>query len=129
MGIEPFLMSASTVGVMAQRLARRLCQKCKEPWPTMTPADTWACHAVPQSTRQPDAKPGGKGVKGRIGIYEVLKMNAEIRQMVAKGADAEEIHQAAVRCGMIDLKAYSCILLLNGDTSVEEILQVVSVQD
>jgi type IV pilus assembly protein PilB len=131
MGIEPFLVSSSTIGVMAQRLARRLCKHCKESYV----ADDHTCDymGVPRGSTLYKAVGcdacGGKGLKGRIGIYEVLKMNPEIRQMVAKGAVAEEIHQAAVRCGMIDLKAYSGLLLLNGDTSVEEILQVVSVQD
>ena len=71
----------------------------------------------------------GKGVKGRIGIYEVLKMNSEIRAMVAKGARTEEIHAAAVKNGMLDLKAYACILLEQGLTSVEEVMSVVSVQE
>jgi len=68
-------------------------------------------------------------VKGRVGIYEVMKMNAELRAMVAKGALTEEIHNAAPRHGMLDLKKYAGLLLLNGDTSVEEVLQVVSVQE
>jgi type IV pilus assembly protein PilB len=68
-------------------------------------------------------------VKGRVGIYEVLKMNAEIRALIAKGATTEDIHAAAVRNGMIDLKAYAGILLKEGLTSVEEVLQVVSVQE
>jgi type IV pilus assembly protein PilB len=131
MGIEPFLVSSSTIGVVAQRLARRLCKACKEPYA----ADDQTCDfmGVPHGSTLYKGRGcdicGGKGLKGRIGIYEVLKMNPEIRQMVAKGAVAEDIHQAAIRGGMIDLKAYSGILLLNGDTSVEEVLQVVSVQD
>jgi type II secretory ATPase GspE/PulE/Tfp pilus assembly ATPase PilB-like protein len=131
MGIEPFLVSSSTIGVMAQRLARRLCKACKEPYE----ADDQTCDymGVPHGSTLFKAKGcdlcGGKGLKGRVGIYEVMKMNPELRQMVAKGAHAEDIHAAALRHGMLDLKAYSGILLLNGDTSVEEILQVVSVQD
>jgi len=131
MGIEPFLVSSSTIGVMAQRLARRLCKACKEAYP----ADDQTCDymGVPRGSTLYKAKGcdlcGGKGLKGRVGIYEVMKMNPEIRQMVAKGAHSEDIHATALRHGMLDLKAYSGILLLNGDTSVEEILQVVSVQD
>ncbi len=131
MGIEPFLVSSSTIGVMAQRLARRLCKACKEAYQ----ADDQTCDymGVPRGSTLYKAKGcelcGGKGLKGRVGVYEVMKMNPELRQMVAKGAHAEDIHAAALRHGMLDLKAYSGILLLNGDTSVEEILQVVSVQD
>jgi len=131
MGIEPFLMSASTVGVMAQRLTRRLCQNCKEP----TEVD-------PVIMEYLNLEPGtvtykgkgcelcnGKGLKGRVGIYEVLKMNTELRSMIAKGAHTEDIHAAAIKNGMIDLKAYAGILIREGKTSVEEVLQVVSVQD
>jgi type II secretory ATPase GspE/PulE/Tfp pilus assembly ATPase PilB-like protein len=116
---------------MAQRLARRLCQNCKEEvkldevtaqYLGMTPGETVfkgkGCDNC-----------GGKGVKGRVGIYEVMKMNAELRSMVAKGASTEDIHATAVKNGMIDLKGYAGILLREGLTSVEEVLQVVSVQE
>ena len=131
MGVEPFLMSASTVGVMAQRLARKLCQNCKEP----TEVDPTIRQYLGLAPDAPLFKGkgceicNGKGVKGRIGIYEVLKMNAEVRAMVAKAATTEEIHATALKNGMIDLKAYSCILLTQGLTSVEEVMSVVSVQE
>jgi type IV pilus assembly protein PilB len=131
MGIEPFLVSSSTIGVMAQRLARRLCKNCKEEYE----AEDATCEfmGLPPKSKIFRGKGcetcGGKGVKGRIGIYEVMKMNAELRSMVAKAALTEDIHNAALRLGMLDLKKYAALLLLNGDTSVEEVLQVVSVQD
>ncbi|HEU5452896.1 MAG TPA: ATPase, T2SS/T4P/T4SS family, partial [Terriglobales bacterium] len=131
MGIEPFLVSSSTVGVMAQRLARRLCKYCKEEYV----ADDATCDymSVPRGSKLYKGKGcdacNGKGVKGRVGIYEVMRMNPELRQMVAKGALTEDIHAAALRLGMLDLKKYAALLLLNGDTSVEEVLQVVSVQE
>ena len=131
MGIEPFLVSSSTIGVMAQRLARRLCKNCKEQYE----AEDSTCEYMglpPKSVLWKGKgcdQCNGKGVKGRIGIYEVLKMNAELRAMVAKGAITEDIQAAALRMGMLDLKKYAALLLLNGDTSVEEVLQVVSVQE
>jgi type IV pilus assembly protein PilB len=131
MGVEPFLISSSTIGVMAQRLARRLCKSCKEPYQ----ADDQTCEymGLPKGSTLYKGKGceacGGKGLKGRVGIYEVMKMNPELRQMVAKGANTDDIHAAALRHGMLDLKLYSAFLLLNGDTSVEEVLQVVSVQE
>ena len=130
MGIEPFLVSSSTIGVIAQRLARRLCQKCKEP----KPADA-------NTTRYFDLPPGatlyravgcaacgGKGVKGRVGIYEVMRMNARLRAMVGAGARAEEIHAVAVEQGMIDLKRYAALLLTSGMATVEDVMSVVSVE-
>src|SRR5437868_891883 len=131
MGIEPFLVSSSTIGIMAQRLARRLCKSCKEQFE----AEDQTCEFMglpPKSVlwRGKGCEAcNGKGVKGRIGIYEVLKMNAELRQMVAKSALTEDIHRRALELGMLDLKKYAALLLLNGDTSVEEVLQVVSVQE
>ncbi|MBZ5647770.1 MAG: Flp pilus assembly complex ATPase component TadA [Acidobacteriia bacterium] len=131
MGIEPFLVSSSTIGVMAQRLARRCCQRCKEPFP----ADDATCEfmGMPKGTTIFKGKGcdacNGKGVKGRVGIYEVMKMNAELRQMVAKGALTEDIHNAALKLGMWDLKKYAAWLLTEGLTTVEEVLQVVSVQE
>ena len=131
MGIEPFLVSSSTIGVMAQRLARRLCQKCKEPYE----ADEQTCEfmGLPKGATIYKAKGceacGGKGLKGRVGIYEVMKMNPELRAMVARAAVTEEIHACALKHGMLDLKLYSAWLLQQGLTSVEEVLQVVSVQE
>jgi type IV pilus assembly protein PilB len=120
-----------TIGVMAQRLARRLCRNCKEEYG----ADEQTCDfmGVPRGSKLFRARGcdacGGKGVKGRVGIYEVMKMTPRLRAMVAKSALTEEIHAAALEDGMLDLRKYSAWLLLEGHTSVEEVLQVVSVQD
>jgi type IV pilus assembly protein PilB len=131
MGIEPFLVSSSAIGVMAQRLARRLCKLCKESYK----ADDATCDymSVPRGSTLYKAKGcdacNGKGVRGRVGIYEVMKMGPELRQMVAKNAQTEIIHAKALELGMLDLRKYAAWLLVEGMTSVEEVLQVVSVQD
>jgi type IV pilus assembly protein PilB len=130
MGIEPFLVSSSTVGVIAQRLARRLCQQCREPYdadPT-TAAFFGLAPGVTLYRARGCAACDGKGLKGRIGIYEVLKLNAGLRQMVGRGALAEEIHAAAVAGGMIDLKRYAAQLLTDGMTTVDEVTSVVSIE-
>jgi type IV pilus assembly protein PilB len=133
MGIEPFLMSSSTIGVVAQRLTRRLCQNCKEPY---IPDDT-ALKYMGISTN------GGRtfykqkgcdrcsfsGYKGRVGVYEVLRMNSQLRKMVAQGASAEAITDQAVKDGMTRLKDYSIWLLEQGLTTMDEVLQVVSVRE
>ena len=129
MGIEPFLVTSSTIGVIAQRLARRVCQSCREPYV-----------AGPESCRffgLPDGATlyrgrgcntcSGTGLKGRIGIYEVMRMTPALRAMVGRGARAEEIHAAALAEGMIDLKGYAALLLLEGQTTVEEVTSVVSI--
>lgn len=130
MGIEPFLVSSSTIGVIAQRLARRLCQQCKEPMPADANAARY--FDLPPNTTLYRAVGctmcGGKGMKGRVGIYEVMRMNARLRAMVGAGAHAEEIHAAAVEQGMIDLKRYAALLLTGGLATVEDVMSVVSVE-
>jgi type IV pilus assembly protein PilB len=129
MGIEPFLVSSSTVGVIAQRLARRLCQNCKEEYEA-EPA-TCEFFGLPRGTKIFKGagcnECGNRGVRGRIGIYEVMRMNPGLRQMVGTGRRAEEIAEAALAGGMIDLKKYSAILLTEGLTTVEEVTSVVAI--
>jgi type IV pilus assembly protein PilB len=131
MGIEPFLVSSSTIGVIAQRLARRLCPTCKEPYDADAAASGY--FGLPPGTTLYRARGcnecGGKGVKGRIGIYEVLKMSTELRGLVSRASRAEDIHAAAIAHGMLDLKRYSALLLIEGLTSVEEVMSVVSVEE
>jgi len=131
MGIEPFLVSSSTIGVIAQRLARRLCQQCREPYEP--DPETRRFFGLPDGASLYRARGcsscGGKGVKGRIGIYEVMRMTPALRQLVARGSAAEDIHAAAVAAGMVDLKGYSAQLLVEGLTSPDEITSVVSIQD
>jgi type IV pilus assembly protein PilB len=130
MGIEPFLVSSSTIGVVAQRLARRLCQSCKEPY--AAEATTCAFFGLPEGATLYRGRGcnacGGSGLKGRVGIYEVLKMNAALREMVSRGARAEDIHATALASGMIDLKRYAALLLMEGLTTVDEVTSVVSIE-
>jgi type IV pilus assembly protein PilB len=130
MGIEPFLITSSTIGVIAQRLARRVCQSCKEPYEAEP--ETCRFFGLPAGATlyrgRGCAACGGSGVKGRIGIYEVMRMTPALRAMAGRGARAEEIHAAALEQGMIDLKGYAALLLLEGQTTVEEVTSVVSVE-
>jgi len=129
MDVEPFLVSSSTIGVIAQRLARRLCQECREPYASdANIARFWglAEKTVIYKGRGCSAC-AGKGVRGRVGVYEVMKVTPRLRAMIGAGTRSEEIHAAAVEEGMIDLKRYSAWLLTEGLTSVEEVTSVVSV--
>jgi type IV pilus assembly protein PilB len=131
MEIEPFLVSSSTIGIVAQRLARRLCQQCREGY---SADDTTAAFfgLAPGTTiyrGRGCTACGGKGVKGRVGIYEVMRMTPAVRQLVVAGASAEAIHEAAVAGGMTDLKRYSALLLAEGATTVEEVTSVVAIQN
>jgi type IV pilus assembly protein PilB len=129
MDIEPFLVSSSTIGVIAQRLARRLCQQCKEPYTAdANIARFWGLDEGATIYRAKGCSAcGGKGVRGRVGVYEVMKVTPRIRAMIGSAARSEDIHAAALEEGMIDLKRYSAWLLTEGLTSVEEVTSVVSV--
>jgi len=128
MGIEPFLVTSSTIGVIAQRLARRLCQSCREPY--VAEPDTCRFLGLPAGATLYRGRGcnacSGNGVRGRVGIYEVMRMTPALRAMVGRGARAEEIHTAALEQGMVDLKGYAALLLLDGQTTVEEVTSVVS---
>ena len=129
MDIEPFLVTSSTIGVVAQRLARRLCEHCREEYAADAAAAKYfgLAEGTTLYRGRGCASCGNRGVRGRIGIYEVMRMTPRLRAMVAAGATADEIHAAAVAGGMVDLKAYAGILLAAGLTTVEEVTSVVAV--
>ena len=108
MGIEPFLMANSTIGIIAQRLARKLCQNCK----VQTEVDevTLGYFGYTKENAPPFYKGEGcdkcnrTGKKGRVGIYELLTMTDELKRCVAGGAKTDEITALARKCGMKTLK-------------------------
>lgn len=130
MGIEPFLVSTSVIGIVAQRLVRKVCAKCGE---TYTDPEALKYLGLPEGTqlrrgRGCDAC-GGTGYKGRVGVYEVLVVNETIRHLIAEGADTLAIRDAALKSGMKDLREYCLTLLQEGLTSVDEVLRTVIVQN
>jgi type IV pilus assembly protein PilB len=128
MGTEPFLVASSTIGVIAQRLVRRVCLACKEPYE----AESVTCAFLELPERAtlyrgrgcPSCD--GRGLKGRVGIFEVLRMTPRLRDLVASRARSESIHQAAQESGMISLKQYASLLLTQGITTVEEVTSVIA---
>ena len=131
MGIEPFLISTSVIGIVAQRLVRRICTKCKEEY---EPDPAILKHlGVDEGKRLFKGKGcdicGHTGYKGRVGVYEVLMINDELRHLIAEGSDTQVIRQAAIASGMKSLKEYCLILLKEGLTTVDEVLRTVIVQN
>jgi len=126
MGIEPFLMANSTLGIIAQRLARRICSGCKVP--AQVDETTLGYFGYTRENAPPFYKGdgcdkcSGTGYKGRVGIYELLQMNDEIRLAVVNGAKTDVIRDVAEKTGMKSLKEYAMILMAEGLTTVEEVL-------
>jgi general secretion pathway protein E len=131
MGIEPFLVSSSVVGVMAQRLLRRVCPNCRVAYdPTreeieeigLTPQRLAGRPIYRQGTGCIQCK--NKGYRGRSGIHELLVVDDEIRALVMKHADAASIRRTATAHGMTTLREDGADKVLEGLTSVEEVLRV-----
>ncbi|HVM94795.1 MAG TPA: type II secretion system ATPase GspE [Candidatus Acidoferrales bacterium] len=131
MGIEPFLVSSSVVGVMAQRLLRRVCPTCRVPYqPTreeieeigITPQRLAGRPLYRQGTGCSGCK--NKGYRGRTGIHELLVVDDEIRGLVMKNADAASIRRTATAHGMNTLREDGADKVLDGMTTVEEVLRV-----
>jgi len=126
MGIEPFLVANSTIGILAQRLARRVCQNCKVPMEV--DETTLSYFGYRKDNAPPFYKGEGcdecndTGKKGRIGIYELLTMNDDLKRAVANGAKTGEIRDIARAGGMRTLKEYAMFLMADGLTSVDEVL-------
>ncbi|MBI4472985.1 MAG: type II/IV secretion system protein, partial [Acidobacteria bacterium] len=126
MGVEPFLMANSTIGIIAQRLARRLCQNCKVP--AEVDETTLGYFGYTKDNAPTFYKGEGcdkcnrSGKKGRVGIYELLVMSDELRRCVASGEKTDVIRDMAIKNGMVSLKDYAMILMAQGLTSVDEVL-------
>lgn len=130
MGIEPFLVSASIIGVIAQRLVRKICPNCKEAYED--PAALEYLGLPPGTTLYRGEGCGAcrnSGTRGRIGVYEVLNVTEDIRHLIAEGASTLAVRDAALAGGMLSLKDYCLILLEEGTISVEEVLRTVVVQN
>jgi type IV pilus assembly protein PilB len=129
MGIEPFLVSSAIDCVVAQRLARQLCQHCKRR--TIIPAhvlhENGFRATVDLEAYEPVGCPrcGGSGYKGRLGIYEVMVVSDELRRLIVQRAPADDIAAHAVREGMRRLRDDGLDKVHQGRTSIAEIARVV----
>lgn len=127
MGIEPYLLGDSLVGILAQRLVRRLCPECKKPV-AATPDDIRKM-GLGDIENLTIYEPGGcpacdnSGYRGRIGIYEILTVTATIKRLIAKNATAEEIKKAAEQEGMSSLRTSAAKYVREGVTSVAEMMK------
>jgi len=129
MGVEPFLVSSSVIGVLAQRLVRTICPNCKEPYtPTREELKDIGLSGESGKLKFYRGKGCDKcmktGYKGRLGIYEFMLVDDEVRNLVVGKASAEAIRNKALASGMIALKQDGIEKIKAGLTTVEEVLRV-----
>jgi len=128
MGIEPFLVSSSVVAIIAQRLVRKICQECRTPYaPTVKECQKIGLKAEAKHTffrGSGCSQCLNTGFKGRSGIYEILMIDDELREMIVSKADASEIKAKAISKGMLTLREDGAKRVTAGLTTTEEILRV-----
>ena len=145
MGVEPFMVSGALLGVVAQRLMRRVCSDCcvayipgreelarfglaasGEGELTLYKAITLQPNEIQEARSQNRlcAKCGGAGYKGRCGVYEVMRVTERLQNLITQGAPTESIKEIAVEEGMQTLLAYSLNLVRTGQTTLEEVERV-----
>jgi type IV pilus assembly protein PilB len=132
LGIQPFLVASSLVGIVAQRLVRRPCPSCAVPqFPSQEAIDKAGGLArLPADATWMVGKGcehcGGIGVKGRLAIHEILEVNAEVRELISLRASEQAIRRAARRAGMRTLFEDGVAKAAQGLTTLDEVLRVVS---
>ena len=131
MGIEPFLVSSSVILIMAQRLARKICQQCEKeedkiPVPALINVGFSEEEAKTVKCYRGKGCPvcNNSGYKGRIAFYEIMVINDEIRKLVLEGASADELKKAAIRGGMKTLRMSGLTKVKEGISTIEEVLRV-----
>ncbi len=130
MGIEPFLVTSSTIAIQAQRLVRRICPVCKEAY-APDPESLKELGVSPDDPRltaiyrgKGCEKCSDRGYYGRSGIFELLVMSPHIQELILQGADSNVVKREARREGMRTLREDGADKMLRGETTIEEILRV-----
>lgn len=131
LGVQPFLTSASILGVMAQRLVRTLCKNCK----TQIPVDAtaWQDLVAPWKTNMPETvchatgceQCRGTGFKGRVGIYEIMVLSNDMKRLIAQNAKLDDIKRLAYKEGLQPLRLAGARKVAEGLTTIEEVMRVV----
>ncbi len=129
MGIEPFLVATSVNIIQAQRLIRRVCSNCKEEQKVPVEAFTEIGFSAEEAPSLKSYKGrgcdvcNGTGYKGRIGLYEVMEVTDELRELIIIGASAIELRKKAIELGMITLRGSGLYKLREGITTIEEVVK------
>jgi len=130
MGVEPFLVASSVVGIIAQRLVRTLCKECRERY-APSEFEMMQLNITPEKLEgrtvyRPKGCPSclNTGYSGRTGLHEILMMDDDVRALTMKNVDAMTIKRKAMEKGMQTLREVAAVKVLEGETAIEEVLRV-----
>ena len=131
MGIEPFLVASSVNCIVAQRLARRVCEECRETDPDVA-SENLIEAGMPEDLANKTVPVIGKGCrlcsntgyKGRVAVYEVMQIKEELKEFILNGASALELKREAIRLGMKTLRQCALSKLAEGGTTLSEVVRV-----
>jgi len=130
LGVPSYLISSTIIGVMAQRLVRKICRHCEKSY-ELSPEEAQAVGLASSRDQKVVVKYGegcpqcrGTGYLGRTGIFEVMEMNDTIRAIIRDRADAELIRKAAITDGMVGLREAAVQKMLKGETTFDEVIRV-----
>jgi type IV pilus assembly protein PilB len=130
-GVPPYITSSGLGGVIAQRLVRKLCPECRVPLKVSAARKSSAGFSPAEAKRVTLYGPGGcdrcthSGYKGRVGVFEVMRMDEHLTHMLFEHAPAEQLRAAAIERGMVPMRRDALDKVAAGITSLEEIDRVV----
>ena len=129
MGVQPFLITATVEAILAQRLVRRICANCKEEYvpdaETLADLELTSDQVAGKTFYRGKGcdKCSGTGYKGRLGLYELLIMNDDLRDLVVRNASTEEIRELARKGGMVTLRDSGMFNMFEGHTTADEVIR------
>jgi type IV pilus assembly protein PilB len=130
MGVPSYLVAGSVIGILAQRLVRVICSKCKQPY-TPREQELAAAGISPEQAASATFMKGrgcnncgGGGFRGRLGVFELMLMTSKIRELTFQGASTQDIRKEAIRAGMATLYDDGIRKVLEGITTIEEVFHV-----
>ncbi len=130
LGVPGYLISSTIIGIMAQRLVRKVCKHCERPY-LLSPEEALTLGLAYDKSKKIEVKYGegcahcrGTGYLGRTGIFEVMEVNDKVRSLIYNKADAEMIKKAAVSDGMVTLRESAVRKMLAGETTFDEVIRV-----
>ncbi len=135
LGLEPFLLTATMEGILAQRLVRKICPRCKEAY-TPTEEQLLELQLTPDDLQGRQVYRGRgcdycnqSGYKGRMGIYEIMVLDDEIRELIMRNASTQLLRAEALKRGMRTLRQSGLLAIYDGSTTVDEVVRETIVED